>query len=392
MRESVSIICVDGDQSDWDLIRQGVSEVEFAKSTSLICVDDPSQSIALIQKISPDWIWFGAEIKEEIIAAMIEAARAQKRSVLLSAMSQNIDFKRVNTWLSHSVFSCLHKPLTSQMLAQTLREGHARIQSIREKEETQTRAVQAQRLSSANLLAGSVAHEINNANAFIKGNIELIRKCILLIKPLLTQTDTHAHGEQDKIGIVLRSLEPSIDAALRGAERIQKVVLGLLSMSRQTSARKALSLQYLVNTALAHTSSRHEKYIKNITLPDSLPDVLVNEQDTIQAIENILINASDALDQKRQTEPRVKGVIEIHVDEHAVKNSLMLLISDNAHGIEPAVLERIFEPFYTTKPLGQGLGLGLSVARSNLMRNGGDLVCTSHWGQGTTFQVKLPTH
>jgi signal transduction histidine kinase len=146
-----------------------------------------------------------------------------------------------------------------------------------------------------------------------------------------------------------------------------------------------------INEAIETTLTvcRNEyKYVARVDLElDELPSVTCNVSELNQVFLNLIINAAQALEEKVAAGGPL-GLIRISTRLEA--SEVLIEIADDGPGIPPALQERIYEPFFTTKEVGKGTGQGLALARNTVERHGGALECTSEPGQGATFTIRLP--
>jgi PAS domain S-box-containing protein len=247
---------------------------------------------------------------------------------------------------------------------------------VTERKRLQAGLAQADRLSSMGLLAAGVAHEINNPLAFVLANIDAVARDL----PRLT-----GDGAARVDPALLQDLEQCIRGALDGVQRIRKISQSLGAFSRVERAQLARTdLNQAIGAAV--TMARNEvKYRAHlVTELGQVPAVLASDGKLSQVFLNLILNAAHAIE-------------EGHVDDHRVTlrtwaegGDVFAEVADTGHGIAPENLGRIFEPFFSTKPIGAGSGLGLAITRSLVAEFGGDIRVESAAGQGTRFVVRLP--
>jgi CheY-like chemotaxis protein len=213
-------------------------------------------------------------------------------------------------------------------------------------------------------LAAGVAHEINNPLSSVCANLDfLVRE---------TARDP--------------ALAEVVGEARDGAERVRDVVRGLRAFSSaRASAPGPADVRAELDAAirLALNEIRHRARLE-LRLGD-LPLVAAGAHELGQVFLNLLLNAAQAIPEGHAQE----NVICVEAGR-AADGSASIRIRDTGVGIPPHVLERIFEPFYTTKPLGVGMGLGLAIAHRIVTAAGGRIEVETQVGQGTTFHVTLP--
>ncbi|TAD77660.1 MAG: GAF domain-containing protein [Oscillatoriales cyanobacterium] len=278
----------------------------------------------------------------------------------------------------------------------------------------QSQLVQAERLAGLEQLVAGVAHEINNPVAFIAGNISHAGRYIGDLLALLTdyQREMLAGGLTPSIDLQehLEDVDPSyirddwprlLQSMRSGVDRIQKIIQSLRVFSRLDEAIvKTIDLNANLDSALLLFQGR-----LNATGGDR-PIQLVREFGLLlpmtcypgqlnQALAAIVDNAIDALQLAvQQPDWQARGEQPTIVISTAVQTGqevISVRIRDNAMGIPEALHNRIFDPFFSTKPIGQGTGLGLSMAYQTIVdQHGGRLQFESVIGRGTTFAIELP--
>jgi|GEM_PF-711878 len=231
----------------------------------------------------------------------------------------------------------------------------------------------ADRMTSIGTLAAGVAHEINTPLAAVLANLELARGAL---------TCSDAPLDTEGRLLLLEELSDACDAA----GRVREIVRGLRSFSssgdeerkQPVDVRRSLeSTLRLVRNDIQHRARLVEIY-------GDTPTVDANDGRLSQVFLNLLVNAVQALDENDRAENEI--TIETSCDGARV----FIDVSDTGGGIDPDKLAHIFEPFYTTKPIGVGTGLGLSICHGIIRGLGGDIsVHTKKVGRGTTFRVAL---
>jgi signal transduction histidine kinase len=234
---------------------------------------------------------------------------------------------------------------------------------------TERRAMQAQldlsqRMAALGALAAGVAHEINNPLSSVSANLDFLSR-ELEPQPALAQVVAEARD---------------------GAERVRDVVRGLRAFSsgRASSPGPAdVRAELEAAIRLARNEIRHRARLE--VRVGELPLVAAGAHELGQVFLNLLLNAAQAIPEGHAQE----NVITVEAGR-AEDGSASIRIRDTGVGIPPQVLERIFEPFYSTKPLGVGMGLGLAIAHRIVTGAGGRIEVETQVGHGTAFQVILP--
>lgn len=290
---------------------------------------------------------------------------------------------------------------------------------------TQSQLIQAEKMSSIGQLVAGVAHEINNPVSFIYGNVnhaDEYVKDLLLLLTLYQQyypepvAEIQEEAEAMDVDFLIEDLPKTIKSMTVGAERIQNIVLSLRNFSRTDEAEiKAVDIHQGLNSTLMILQHRLKataghQAIKVVKKYGELPLVECYPGQLNQVFMNLLANAIDALEDTLAqtpskdyiptltlcTEVIQKSPNEASIEEgDAVKPEFIVIwIEDNGAGIPPDILPNIFNPFFTTKPIGKGTGLGLSISYQIIVeKHLGKLNCFSTRGKGTEFRIQIPvTH
>ena len=234
----------------------------------------------------------------------------------------------------------------------------------------QARVLHQDKMISLGRLAASVVHEINNPLAGVLNYMGLMRR--ILEKGALSV------DRQNKFKEYLELVESE-------TRRCSRIVSGLLTFSRKSSPSvEAVQIEDLVNRCML--LSRHKLDLHHITSEVSvaarLPAVKGDINQLQQCLINIIFNAMDAMPDG--------GSLKIQVDLDTSDRFVNIAVSDTGIGIAPADLPHIFEPFYTTKKEGYGVGLGLSTVYGIIEKHGGTVQVENQAGSGATFTVRLP--
>lgn len=277
---------------------------------------------------------------------------------------------------------------------QDLERRHEELrQSKAELERLQAHIVQQEKMASLGQLAAGVAHELNNPAGFIFGNMEILQECAQGLERLLGFYETvpvtdevQAHIETIKEEIdydnTLVDLRSMILDCREGAERIRDVVQNLRTFSRLDEAEfKKVDIHEGLDSTIRllsrYYSSGHIDLQRNYA---ELPLVDCYAGQLNQVWMNLLVNAAQAL----------QGGGVVNVTTRRAGDQVIVTINDTGDGMAPATLKNIFNPFFTTKPVGEGSGLGLSVTYGIIERHKGAIRVESTVGVGTTFTITLP--
>ena len=242
----------------------------------------------------------------------------------------------------------------------------------RQLKETHAKLIHQDKMASLGKLSASVVHEVNNPNAGIL-NLTMLMKRIIQEGPI---------NEKD-----MESFHRYLDLIESETRRISRIVSNLLSFSRQSKMEmKPLNLNLLLEKVLLLNSNLlklNDIDIEKQLDPD-LPDLSGSEDQLQQVCMNFVSNAVEAM------EGHGHGTLTIATRYLAEQDSIELVFKDTGVGIHKERQSDLFEPFYTTKKKGKGVGLGLSVVYGIIEEHKGAILVDSELGQGATFTVKLP--
>lgn len=246
---------------------------------------------------------------------------------------------------------------------------------VTEARETERQLRQAQKLESIGQLTGGVAHDFNNILTVIVGTISVL--------------EDRAEGDPE----LQRSLQAIDRAAMRGAE----LTRNLLAVARQQPLKpRKTDIGALVKDAATLLRATLGADIDiALSLADGTTPTVIDPSQLTAAILNLAVNARDAMPDGGKLTIESRNVFLD--DEYAQANAgaaagsyVLVAVSDTGSGIAPDVLERVLEPFFTTKPEGKGTGLGLSMVYGFVKQSNGHLKIYSELGHGTTVKMYLP--
>ncbi|MFQ5700046.1 MAG: ATP-binding protein [Myxococcota bacterium] len=277
-----------------------------------------------------------------------------------------------------------------------------------EKKQLGVQLAQAQKLESVGRLAAGIAHEINTPTQYVGDNLHFLREAFEQLCPVLQRALATLAGLQERrddpeiqkvidlaeqadleylIGEIPQALTQSVD----GIERVSKIVQAMKDFSHPGSAEKVPTD---LNAAIVSTVTvaRNEwKYVAEVDLEldPELPLVPLLSGEMNQVILNLLVNAAHAISERIGEGSSEKG--RIGVRTRTLEDEIEIRISDTGTGVPDEIRSRIFECFFTTKPVGRGTGQGLYIARSVVVeQHGGSITLESELGRGTEFTVRLP--
>ncbi|QRN97116.1 PAS domain S-box protein [Archangium violaceum] len=242
---------------------------------------------------------------------------------------------------------------------------------VTEQRQLQSRLSLADRMASMGTLAAGIAHEINNPLAFVISNLGFLAE-------EMSRSPVLARGPEEWRSVLAEARE--------GAERVRQIVRQLKAFSRPDEERvEPVDVHAVLESAvtLADNEIKHRARLRREYGP--VPRVMGNEGRLCQVFLNLVVNAAQAIPEGAAERNEIRLVTR-----GAPDGRVTVEVQDTGSGIPREVLGRIFDPFYTTKPVGVGTGLGLSICHGIITSLGGDISVESELGQGTTVRVVLP--
>jgi PAS domain S-box-containing protein len=281
-------------------------------------------------------------------------------------------------------------------------------QALKELQKTQTQLIQSEKMASLGQLVAGIAHEINNPVSFIFGNISHGRDYLCDLLAVMQLYDTYYPNpvpaivekrEEVDLEFLTEDFGKLLDSMEQGAIRIREIVTSLRTFSRfDEAALKEVDIHEGLESTLMILKNRLESRgqeggIEVIKTYGRLPRVECFASELNQVFINILANAIDAIEESsRQGEGLEGGKIWI-TTQVLEGNQIAIQIKDNGCGIPEQSIPRLYDPFFTTKPIGQGTGLGLATSYQIVVdRHKGKLKCSSKTGTGTEFLIELPIY
>ncbi len=274
-------------------------------------------------------------------------------------------------------------------------------------QKAQIQLVQQEKLSSLGEMIAGIGHELNNPINFIVSNIEPLQEHITGVSEILNLYQQEYPRPSPKLKdaiedldleFVLEDMAKILESFRLGAQMIENISTSLRTFSRSDSETKSLAnLHECLDSTLMILQHRlkgkgDRPQIEVFKSYGSLPSVLCYPGQMNQVFMNILANAIDALD-----EAIMKGKLPDRVPQIKIKTQItseeriVIQIADNGIGIPQPLQERLFEPMFTTKPVGKGTGLGLAIAHQIIVeKHNGTLSINSEIGEGTVFAIEIP--
>lgn len=260
---------------------------------------------------------------------------------------------------------------------------------ITEQKIMQEQLLQSYKLASLGKLVAGVAHEINNPNTFILGNLKIIKEAFEDLFPIMEEYSiTHPGLKIARLNydVFKENIYILVNDMINGANRTKKIVADLRNFAKKDdgSLIEDIDLNYLITNNLTLTQKHIKKYAElEIELSENIPTFKGNMSKLEQVFLNLVMNASEAIENGH-------GLIKILTGFDKTKSEVLLIIIDNGCGMDDTTKKNIFDPFFTTKRNKGGTGLGLSITYGIVKDHEGKIEVESKIGEGTKFTIRFP--
>ena len=273
------------------------------------------------------------------------------------------------------------------------------LEDITERKQMTASLAQTDRMAGIGLLAAGVAHEINNPLMYVMYTLEKLARELPVVAEAMgdigrgnftpVESGESKTGSARKGGVIdsgkIDDLAKRAGDALEGADRIRRIVRDLKTFSRVEEDRQVPIIVNDIIEGAINMAFNEIKYRATVKKEyGRIPVIRANDGRLAQVFLNLLVNAAHSIDE---------GAVdnnEIRVKTFKRGSNIVIEVSDTGSGIEEKNLDTIFEPFFSTKEIGVGSGLGLSICRSIITSMGGKISVASVEGVGTTFTVEIP--
>jgi len=257
---------------------------------------------------------------------------------------------------------------------------------------TQKQLVQSEKMASLGELTAGIAHEIQNPLNFVNNFSEVSTELVDELK----MKNEKLKIEDEEVKELLDDIKNNLEKINHHGKRADAIVKGMLQHSRASSGQKeltdinALADEYL-RLAYHGLRAKDKSFNAKFTteFDDGVGKISIIPQEIGRVILNLINNAFYAVNEKQK---RLHGSFQpiVSISTKKDDDKILITITDNGSGIPQKNLDKIFQPFFTTKPTGQGTGLGLSLSYDIVKAHGGEIVVNTKEGQGSRFVIELP--
>ena len=298
----------------------------------------------------------------------------------------------------------------ANLLGKTREQAQQLTQTLDDLQKTQIQMIQYEKMASLGQLVAGIAHEINNPISFIYGNLQHaeeytqeLMQCLKLYQQHYPEpvTEIKKFLKETDLEFLFEDIPNLFQSMQVGTDRIRDIIVSLRNFSRlDEAAVKEVDIHDGIESTLMiiqnrFKSEQHNAEIKLVKDYEALPKVNCYPAPLNQVFMNLLINAIDALEEynkQRTPEEIKKNPSKIYISTSTIGTDWVTIsIADNGPGIPPEIEDRIFNPFFTTKPVGKGTGLGLSISYQIITeKHGGKLYFHSTPNEGVEFVIEIP--
>jgi len=276
-----------------------------------------------------------------------------------------------------------------------IEETNAALQkSLDDLKAAQAQLIQSEKMASLGELTAGIAHEIQNPLNFVNNFSEVSNE--LIDEVLEERSKEKGKRDEELESELLSDIKQNLHKINHHGQRASSIVKGMLEHSRTSTGKKeptdinALCDEYL-RLAYHGLRAKDKSFNANFEtqFDPNLPKIEIIPQDIGRVVLNIITNAFYAVNEKQLL--KIEGYEPtVSIATKKENNKIIISVTDNGNGIPKEIVDKVFHPFFTTKPTGQGTGLGLSLSYDIVKAHGGEIIVETKVDEGTTFTISLP--
>ncbi len=344
-------------------------------------------------------IYVPLKTEEKVIGVIVISSE-----IAITYTTENL---KILTLLASQAATAIEKALLYQKSCKAAQQAQVQAQKLQqtleELQQTQAQLVQSEKMSSLGQMIAGIAHEINNPINFVYGNLKYAHDYIQDLFNLITIYQQHYPEATPEIEEILEEIDLDflredvyklLSSMRIGANRIKEIVVSLRNFSHLGEAeKKSVDIHEGIDSTLLILNNRlkaknDRDAIQVIKEYGELPPVECYAGQLNQVFLNIIANGIDAIEEYNKP-PKIST---IRISTQVINPDWVAIsITDNGLGIPEEVIQKIYDPFFTTKPVGKGTGLGMAISHQIVVdKHGGILQCFSQPGQGTEFWIQIP--
>jgi signal transduction histidine kinase len=353
-----------------------------------------SELLAGVEKLKPEYFTGGlyyveAFMKYGCFGVMVVKDLSEDEKKILARFA--IEFERTYTRFLDLQLAEAQAEQAKLNLLQIKEEKLKAETALLELKAAQTQLIQAEKMASLGELTAGIAHEIQNPLNFVNNFSEVSSELLDEMNEELEK------GDLEEAKAIASDIKQNLEKIGHHGKRADAIVKGMLQHTRSSAGEKQLTdINKLADEflRLAYHGIRAKDNGFNVALRTAFDESigLVNtvSQDMGRVLLNLINNAFYAVDEKNKTQHHGEYHPTVSVSTRKINNRVEVEVSDNGNGIPQKILDKVFQPFFTTKPTGQGTGLGLSLCYDIVKSNGGEIKVSTTEGEGARFVVSIP--
>jgi two-component system, NtrC family, sensor kinase len=362
------------------------SQIDSAKGDGNGAYTHYKEYVALMERLRGEEIRKEAQ-KERFQTEFDKQRSEQEKKDAIAKRTRNLQYMAIGAFLLLGIF-LLYGYVQKHKDKKKIEKAYGELKS------TQSQLIQSEKMASLGELTAGIAHEIQNPLNFVNNFSEVSNELIDELQE--ERNKPQATRDESLENDILNDIKQNLEKITHHGKRADAIVKGMLQHSRSSSNKKEptdinkLADEYL---RLAYHGLRAKDKSFNATLKtdydESIANINIIPQDIGRVILNLITNAFYAVDEKKKQNPAGYEPT-VSVSTNKLNGKIEITVQDNGNGIPQKVLDKIFQPFFTTKPTGQGTGLGLSLSYDIIKAHAGEMKVETKEGEFAAFVITLP--